>query len=351
MRVLDFGIARMYKRDDPSRVESLTATGAVLGTPRYMSPEQLAGQPVDARSDLYSAALVIHEALTGQLPYVSDKKLTELCPEASKVLQDLLDHCLKPQPDERPPSAVEVYLRLQELGKASGILLLPSGAMDKLVARHAHQTGIPAAAPTTRKKGSPVPLYFVMGMMVLIGLLGLLSLGKRIFFSPSQGPATGAETLLGVKIGDPQQDVVDKLKLTKGGPMNPWSMKEPPAYLSYILEKEDLRLAEEDLNTLDVQRTGDDRVCVLFSNNKVIAVVIHKPHPGTTGRGVAIGGTANDLANQYGLDSETKTVHLSDTKPHKEHPTVLRYNQLGVGFLIEGQEITSITLYPPKEAP
>lgn len=134
VRMLDFGIARIYRRDDPKSGEQLTSPGAVLGTPRYMSPEQLAGSPVDARSDIYSMALVIHEALTGQLPYVSGKKLMELCPEATQALQDLLDQCLKPNPNERPSSAVEVYLRLQELGKASGILLLPPGAMDRLLA-------------------------------------------------------------------------------------------------------------------------------------------------------------------------------------------------------------------------
>ena len=69
VRVLDFGIARIYRRDDGRRIaETLTQPGAVLGTPRYMSPEQLAGQPVDARSDLYSAAWVIYEALTGTVP-------------------------------------------------------------------------------------------------------------------------------------------------------------------------------------------------------------------------------------------------------------------------------------------
>ena len=119
-----------------------------------MSPEQLAGQPVDARSDLYSAAVVIHEALTGQLPYVSGKKLCELCPEASPQLQDLLDQCLKPNPAERPASAVEVYLRLQELGKASGILLLPPGAMDKLVAVAAGGRSRPS--PYTRQGAGEV---------------------------------------------------------------------------------------------------------------------------------------------------------------------------------------------------
>jgi serine/threonine protein kinase len=134
VRVLDFGIARIYRGDDSSAGEQLTQPGAAIGTPRYMSPEQLAGQPVDARSDIYSAALVIHEALTRELPYVRGKKLTELCTDATPALQDLLDQCLKPNPGERPGSAVEVYLRLQELGKASGILLLPPGAMDRLIA-------------------------------------------------------------------------------------------------------------------------------------------------------------------------------------------------------------------------
>ncbi len=87
VRVLDFGIARIYRSDEAGNQATLTSPGAVLGTPRYMSPEQLAGQPVDVRSDLYSAAMVLHEALTGTLPYISGKKLTELCPEASPALE------------------------------------------------------------------------------------------------------------------------------------------------------------------------------------------------------------------------------------------------------------------------
>jgi tRNA A-37 threonylcarbamoyl transferase component Bud32 len=356
VRVLDFGIARIYKRDEPAQGETLTAAGAVLGTPRYMSPEQLAGQPVDARSDLYSAALVIHEAVTGQLPYTSGKKLTELCPEASNVLQDLLDQCLKPSPDDRPPSAVEVYLRLQELGKASGILLLPTGAMDRLVAaRHAQQTGNPAAPPTQRR-AVPLPVKFLAGMAALIVLLGVLTLGKYLFFSSSPPPTAGPETLLGVKVGDPQQQVVDKLGLTKGGPMNPWR-KEPPAYLGHILQKEDLPLSAEELDDLDVQRTSNDRACVLFYKDKVIAVVVHKGYkdkghaPARTGGGVALGGTANDLANQYGLDGDRRSVHTPYSKETKEHAAVLRYNDRGVAFLIEGPEITSIALYPRRDAP
>ena len=81
LHVLDFGIARIFRRDDPSRQETLTNPGAVLGTPRYMSPEQLAGQTVDARSDLYSAAVVIHKSLTGQFPTSAAKSCASFVPK------------------------------------------------------------------------------------------------------------------------------------------------------------------------------------------------------------------------------------------------------------------------------
>ncbi len=173
VRVLDFGIARIYRRDDPARYETLTHPGAVVGTPRYMSPEQLAGQPVDSRSDVYSAALVIHEALTGQMPYVAGKKLCELCPEAMPALQDLLDQCLRQNPNERPPSAVEVYLRLQELGKASGILLLPPGAMDRLVAARQAESFQPTVAYHPRKGRLKRLLWAGVGALLLAALAGV----------------------------------------------------------------------------------------------------------------------------------------------------------------------------------
>ncbi|XHS79628.1 serine/threonine-protein kinase [Burkholderiaceae bacterium UC74_6] len=65
LRIMDFGIARMA---DGSR----TRTGLVLGTPSFMSPEQLAGLTVDGRSDLYSLGVLLYQLLTGRLPHQSD---------------------------------------------------------------------------------------------------------------------------------------------------------------------------------------------------------------------------------------------------------------------------------------
>jgi serine/threonine-protein kinase len=176
VRVLDFGIARILRGDDPLGEQPLTHPGAVLGTPRYMSPEQLAGAQVDARSDLYSAAMVMHEALTGKLPHVSGKTFQELCPDAPPDLGAVLAQCLKPNPNERPATAVEVYLRLQELGKASGILLLPPGAMEKLLAER--QTT--ASEPTlTYVGGRPLGAWF--WWLLLLGLLVVVAAGAVVW--------------------------------------------------------------------------------------------------------------------------------------------------------------------------
>jgi tetratricopeptide (TPR) repeat protein/TolB-like protein len=61
--ITDFGIARSLGRD------GLTRAGAVVGTPDYLSPEQIAGDPVDARTDLYALGIVLYEMLTGELPF------------------------------------------------------------------------------------------------------------------------------------------------------------------------------------------------------------------------------------------------------------------------------------------
>ena len=65
--VMDFGLAK--DREPGHEMEKLTATGIVLGTPEFMSPEQLRGKPLDGRSDVYSLALMTFEMLTGKLPF------------------------------------------------------------------------------------------------------------------------------------------------------------------------------------------------------------------------------------------------------------------------------------------
>jgi eukaryotic-like serine/threonine-protein kinase len=65
--VMDFGLAK--ERRAGAELQKLTATGIILGTPEFMSPEQLRGKPLDARTDIYSLALMTYEMLTGKLPF------------------------------------------------------------------------------------------------------------------------------------------------------------------------------------------------------------------------------------------------------------------------------------------
>src|SRR5438093_6426790 len=65
--VMDFGLAK-ERRADPA-IAKLTATGIILGTPEFMSPEQIRGKPLDARSDIYALGIVAFEMFTGKLPF------------------------------------------------------------------------------------------------------------------------------------------------------------------------------------------------------------------------------------------------------------------------------------------
>ncbi len=335
VRVLDFGIARIYRGDDPAGQATLTQPGAVLGTPRYMSPEQLAGRPVDARSDLYSAAVVIHEALTGQLPYVDGKTLTEFCPDATPVLQELLDQCLKPNPAERPASAVEVYLRLQELGKASGILLLPPGAMDKLVAsRQAHEPTV-AYVPRKEDKKPSRRRWLLLGAAAAAAVFVALAAWVGIALL---GRTPEGRGLVGIQVGDPRDVVVVQMRATPQGVYSgPWD----PSKVGYVLRPEDVGADEAARADLRVLLWSEHQVAVVLKDDTVRAVAVREPQPAACPRGVRIHDDLNRLTALYPEPREVKNVTADGARAE-----VYRYDALGIGFEVHGGRVVAIALYP-----
>ncbi len=369
IRVLDFGIARIMRRDEAGGGPTLTSAGAVLGTPRYMSPEQLAGQLLDARSDLYSAALVIYESLTGHLPFQSGKKkLTELCPDLQQPLQDLLEQCLRPDREERPPSAIEVYLRLQELGKASGVLLMPPGAMDRLVQTYRNKQGDEKRGEsTTVTYPGPGSRTRVRRRLLLGGALALLlaGLGIGAFFLWPRPPVPKPgepDTLHGVKIGDPLGEVTKNLDLKLYATGNPWgptrgnttdkkAPHESRKLVGHILTREMLGLSDADLEHVRLYCTEDEKLAVLAVNDEVRAVVARKGgHKAGTGRGVHLSGTTSEIFTKYTDVADLKVESLQTGPEEDKEARTLRvvlFSSLGVGFEVAGDEVRGITLFPP----
>jgi serine/threonine-protein kinase len=125
IKVLDFGVAKVDVLSSASTVRDAptAATGAVIGTVRYMSPEQARGQQVDSRSDLFSLGIVLYELATGRLPFegVSTfeilEKIVRADPPPMRVglpsLEDIIGRCLQKQPDRRPDSATTVAAALR----------------------------------------------------------------------------------------------------------------------------------------------------------------------------------------------------------------------------------------------
>ncbi len=124
--ITDFGIARGIQTGDAN-----TMTGSLLGTPAYMAPEQVAGQPVDGRSDLYALGLMLFELVTGKLPFRADTpmatalgRLTQAPPELAESdglpaeLGELLRSLLAREPEQRPTTAREVAARLRTIEPA-----------------------------------------------------------------------------------------------------------------------------------------------------------------------------------------------------------------------------------------
>ncbi len=144
VKVLDFGIARLH---DPSAWRATAPAGELLsGTPQYMSPEQVAGEQVDPRTDVYAAGVLLFQLLTGRVPFDHEDPL-EVCrmqreqrpPRLAEIVPDrripfaveqLVERLLRKDPEGRPASAAELVEESKEILRRAGSPTTPSRALE-----------------------------------------------------------------------------------------------------------------------------------------------------------------------------------------------------------------------------
>ena len=207
VKVLDFGLAKLTgagvaatpDEDSPtlSAATALTVEGAIMGTVRYMSPEQAEGKKVDARSDIFSFGAVFYEMLTGRRAFEGDsglstlsailrddvKPMAEVAPDVPAQLESLVGQCLRKNPDDRWQRMREVHaalaglVRESESGTLYGVKPAAS-ATDLPGGSKADTTQLPAVAA---KKSS--------GPMVGIAAAVLLAAAGGGFWMMKQQPA------------------------------------------------------------------------------------------------------------------------------------------------------------------
>ena len=203
VKITDFGIARIADQ------VPLTATGQVMGTVQYLSPEQASGHPASPTTDIYSLGIVAYEALAGRRPFTGESQvaiamaqINETPPELpvtiSEPVRNLVYSCIAKSPADRPASAAHLARAAQALRRGdvaaaaasvpgiigTGSLALTAGAnygQPTAATRVLPTTSVlptTPTAPTTTKKRSPWtwPLIALIALLLVVLIATIIAL-------------------------------------------------------------------------------------------------------------------------------------------------------------------------------
>jgi len=216
VKITDFGIARIADQ------VPLTATGQVMGTVQYLSPEQASGKPASPATDIYSLGIVAYEALAGKRPFTGESQVAiamaqindtapELPPSIPEPVRNLVTACIAKHPKDRPASAAHLaraaqFLRRGDVAAAATAVpgVLSTGTLASVAAGAAT-----AGTAATRVLGSPPPpvaeapprgrtspwvwaLIAVVGVLVAALIVVVIAIVSNAGDEPAPPPATSS---------------------------------------------------------------------------------------------------------------------------------------------------------------
>ncbi|MBL8103767.1 MAG: serine/threonine protein kinase, partial [Anaerolineales bacterium] len=191
----DFGIAKLLENASPR----LTQTAAIMGTPAYISPEQAAALPVDQRSDIYSLGVILHEMVTGRVPFVADTPLAVILkhindplpppsaikPDISPFIEQVIVKALAKDPDARFADIAEFVSAWKRAVTGTGTV----PPMSSQAATVAQTPRKPAQTKQAVSKSVKPITGLTMGCVVvaclLISAVGIFGFAARFINQPS----------------------------------------------------------------------------------------------------------------------------------------------------------------------
>ncbi len=235
-KIMDFGIARLLKS------KGITGTRTMIGTPEYMSPEQVDGEGIDQRSDIYSLGVILYEMLTGRVPFDGDTPLSiaykhknkkppnprDFNTQITDELSVLILKCLEKNKEARYQSAGEVRSQLGEIEKG---LLIP-------VIISPHKKPLTSKEITVQFRLKK--LFIPIAMMILL-VIGAIAVWQLFLKKPAVPLSSGKPVIAVLPFSDlsPQQDqeyfcegMTDEI-ITKLSRLQGWKVMNKTSVMQY----------------------------------------------------------------------------------------------------------------------
>lgn len=191
-KILDFGLAKV------AGAEGVTRTGNSVGTPAYMAPEQIRGEVVDARADIWALGVMLFELSAGAHPFRGDHpqalmyqivnespaRLADACPDAPAGVQEIIDRCMQKDPSARYQNALEVRNDLR------AVMDRVRGSAGEFVSTTAYASTVAAALrierDERRRSRAATARRGVVATLAVIGLAAVVVGGIRFFGRPGE---------------------------------------------------------------------------------------------------------------------------------------------------------------------